>query len=264
MDTEDETGSARPALLPVRDIYLEGIVLPARHAPALLRLAAPLIAVAVAIGVLASTAGEPDAEAISASKIILMVVLVFVAAVLMTRTIVGIHRVYLLGGQAVSGENFGWWSAREWRFVGWSFAVSIFSFLVAIPFMLLTVPFFSLFDGSAGIEESFALIATIQFIINIPIAYFIGRWSLVFPATAVDERPNLRWAWDISRGNSWRLMLLVGLTPFIVQYLLTLLPQFESIAYLIVVATLWVYILAAEIGLLSLCYRALTREAGAS
>lgn len=47
----------------------------------------------------------------------------------------------------------------------------------------------------------------------IPFGYVIGRLSLLLPAIAVDLQVSLRSVWAQSKGNGWRIALLVGWIP---------------------------------------------------
>ncbi len=47
----------------------------------------------------------------------------------------------------------------------------------------------------------------------IPFGYVIGRLSLLLPAITVDLQASLRSAWSQSKGNGWRMALLVGWIP---------------------------------------------------
>lgn len=43
--------------------------------------------------------------------------------------------------------------------------------------------------------------------------YVLCRLMMMFPATAVDRRPNLKWSWDLTEGNGWRILLATALLP---------------------------------------------------
>jgi hypothetical protein len=45
-------------------------------------------------------------------------------------------------------------------------------------------------------------------------AYVAARFSVVLPATAIDDKVTLRWAWQQSARNGWRLAVLVGAFPW--------------------------------------------------
>jgi hypothetical protein len=47
--------------------------------------------------------------------------------------------------------------------------------------------------------------------------FFVGRISLLLPAIAVDRKPSLAEAWRCSRGSSWKLAIIVGALPWILE-----------------------------------------------
>jgi len=92
-------------------------------------------------------------------------------------------------------------------------------------------------------------------ILSLPLYYLVSRWSLVFPSSAIGmRRMSLRWSWQLSAGNGWRLTLLIGLPPVASGLLFSLLPTSDSIFLAMLVAVAWPIVIAIEIGLLSLSY----------
>ena len=101
----------------------------------------------------------------------------------------------------------------------------------------------------------------IEFVASIPALYLIARLSLVFPATAIDRPASLKWAWRTSRGNGWRLVVVITVLPWLLSHLVGLLYRDEATAAEIVVLTvLGTALFALEIAALSIAYRELTRH----
>jgi len=119
------------------------------------------------------------------------------------------HRFVLLGKKSVPAWGILIPGKREFKFLGWMIALtiifSIFALLEVITIGLTGV----LFGFLKVLPNTFILL-----LIFLPWGYLFSRWILIFPAVAIDERPDLKWSWDKSRGNGWRLFLLASI-PFI-------------------------------------------------
>lgn len=87
----------------------------------------------------------------------------------------------------------------------------------------------------------------------------IGRFSLLLPAVATGEGFNLRKAWRDSNGNSWRLAVVVGVLPFLLDYLVDLLYRNGATSFefgmLVVLSSVCT---ALQVVALSLAYRDLS------
>ncbi len=93
-----------------------------------------------------------------------------------------------------------------------------------------------------------------------PYLYFFSRWSLVLPATAIDETFDMSLSWSLSKGNGIRLMFLLGLIPVITNQLLELTLNYDSILFKIFLVIIGVVISVFEIAILSLSYRLLSEN----
>jgi len=129
---------------------------------------------------------------------------------------VSCHRLLLIGNHAVSRLGVSKFTKREMKFLMWWIFIVAIAFLVFIP---VSLPLFLIigeaFELEATSENSnFSLSSYLSTIIAfLPLMYLIGRFSLVLPATAVDQQPTLTWAWAQSKTNAWRLAILVGILP---------------------------------------------------
>jgi hypothetical protein len=93
--------------------------------------------------------------------------------------------------------------------------------------------------------------------LTLPGAYLCARLSMLLPATAVDKRQDMGWAWALTKGNGWRLVALLWLLPFAYAYLM---PEWDTVetpiiyllAHIVVSATT-----AFEVTLLSAAFKIL-------
>ena len=166
------------------------------------------------------------------------------------------HRLVLLDAEAVAARWVPRWSWRETRFFLWMVTLWVVG-LAAIWLFLLVVG--NLWMRSVGdLPEWTDWIVSLA---KLPCLYVFGRLCLLFPATAVDRGASLRWSWHLTRGNGWRLMIIVGGLPFALSFLVDLLYRdgastLEWLALNVVAVAL----LAVEIAAVSLSYRELTRD----
>lgn len=154
------------------------------------------------------------------------------------------------------------WSDRETRFFGWMILVYV---LVTIASTIISMAPLALLAQSLPEAERNNPVALFPFAIllaGIPATYLLARMSLMFPATAIDARPGLAWAWNMSRGNGVRIAVIIGLIPWasgILDYLFKkLVPGLPAA----IVASIISYIfITIEITALSLSYREISEHA---
>ena len=172
------------------------------------------------------------------------------------------HRLVLLGSESVTTRLAPRWSWRESRFFAWLVAVSLihvlawYVLLFPIPTVVVNV--------SAAARASSSWTEWMSSIARIPALYVFARLSLVFPATAIDKRPDLKWTWDLTRNNGWRLVVVVGVLPWVISGLVSLLYRENATVFeTIILSVLGIALFAVEIAALSLSYRELTKEVDA-
>ncbi|MCP3889873.1 MAG: hypothetical protein GY702_13510 [Desulfobulbaceae bacterium] len=167
------------------------------------------------------------------------------------------HRLILIGTDDVySSFNFRL-RIREVKFLGWILIVYTIVTLAEMVPMTITMNL----NGSYGTENSSEEFYWLSQIFKIPALYVLGRLCLVFPATAVDGKAGLKWSWLITKGNGWRVFVIVGLVPWIFSWLVWLVWREEATLVEQVLLTLVTYIgLAVEIFMLSLTYKELSSE----
>lgn len=157
------------------------------------------------------------------------------------------HRIILLDDDAVPTYGPMTWSSRETRFLGWLLAFAITFFAYAIPVMMIIGP---------PEMDAMALAAGFGIII-LPAAYLVSRLSLLLPATALDQRHDLAWAWRISQNNGWRLTLVVNVIPAPI-FLLSAYYTPDNLVLDFLTKITYYTLAVFEIALLSVCYRHLS------
>lgn len=95
----------------------------------------------------------------------------------------------------------------------------------------------------------------------IPSFYFLARVCLVFPATAVGKKSGLKWSWRNTKDHSIKILIIIGLYPWAISWLLWLLwRENATIVEDVIVCLLYLVALALEIVALSLTYKAITQS----
>jgi len=162
------------------------------------------------------------------------------------------HRIILLGAESLPNEFGIYWSYRETRFAGWLVVVAIAYAVVSAPFQLL-------------------FMATPQFLSDLHISwylhvfvatYFEGRFSMVLPATAVDQRMDLRGSWYLTRGSGLAIavaLFIPALGMDLLHILVASLLEEHSLLLATLVSEILIFpIIAVAVGVLSVTYRAVT------
>lgn len=111
------------------------------------------------------------------------------------------HRLSLLGPVDGAPPLMSGWGRRQWRFLGYSVAVTLIGTGVFIAVFLLGI---TLITPSSGSVLGFTFLLMI--VIATIFAYLAMRMSFVFPAVSVDENYSVRHAWIHTRGQGLRLI----------------------------------------------------------
>ncbi len=166
-----------------------------------------------------------------------------------------VHRLILLPDADRRSSALPRWTRREVRFVVALLGVGALMAVVgaAVVFVPGTILANLSLDSAVGLLPELA---------RLPGMYVLGRLCLVFPAIALDRRVDLMWSWRITKGHGARLFILVGLLPWVIAELGSLLFRsdaglVESLLLTLVLSALYV----AEIAVVSLCYRELVPTA---
>ena len=164
---------------------------------------------------------------------------------------VACHRLVLLGLHADDVPVVPGWGWRETRFLGCILFITAVTwgavFAAVIPFGIVV--------GSVS-ETAFK--AGQPYLSGLVGIFFFARMGPVLPAAAIGERIDFREMWRRTRGNTWRLMVIVGVLPWLFGVVSDWLSGTEAGAMreiaAFVVATMF---LAVEIAALSVSYRRL-------
>lgn len=169
------------------------------------------------------------------------------------------HRLVLLDPTVVASQAIPGWSWRETRFFLWMIGVWLICAVMAWGLAMLSANIWMLRVG----ELSPTRIEWMVFVVKVPAFYLFARFCLVFPATAVDRKVDLKWAWRLTANNGWRLVLLVGVLPWVISYAIGLLYRDEaSFVEVIVLTCVSSALFAVEVAAISLSYRELTQSEG--
>lgn len=109
-----------------------------------------------------------------------------------------------------------------------------------------------------AVPLAFSDYPSLMYLAALPTAYVLARLCLSLPAAAVADPLNLDGAWDVSRGNGWRLAIVVVLVPSLVSWPVQLIPEASMTLWLAGIVLLF-QLLAGIYGVavLSESYRAL-------
>lgn len=170
------------------------------------------------------------------------------------------HRLALLGPDGVPPFGHLRMGQRELGFLGRLLALTVaVPILAFVGVYLILATLFP--DVRMGVEST-GISPWLGWAVFLAVIYFLGRWSLVFPAAAMDQPISFATAWAYSRENGWRLAVLVGFIPAALEIARSLLLRANATAFELVLNVLIGYaLLAAEIVALSLAYRTLRRHA---
>ncbi len=150
------------------------------------------------------------------------------------------HRMILLEEKYERWTDFFRWSHRETRFFMWSFLIYLGAMFVLLHSIFIGSPSF-LESGIESVRDylvfmDYSLLEWLipktwiptmwSFIFGMGVSlvkffiflYTASRVSLLLPAIAIDAKPTLFSAWNLSRENGWRLVFLTTI-PLIAYHL---------------------------------------------
>lgn len=125
------------------------------------------------------------------------------------------HRLILVESQSRSRHFREKPGYRELRFLGW---VVVVYGITSLFKALLVLVLLNMWGKGAAAESGQASYWLMETAISIPAWYVLARLCMVFPAAAIDRRVSLRWSWERTRGNGWRLFFVVGLFPWLIEH----------------------------------------------
>ena len=137
------------------------------------------------------------------------------------------HRRYLVPDELTTVRAALRWGWRQTRFLLLTIAVG----LIAALAYAVSLTVVSLIGGLLLGDQGQTAIGGLAFAALVIAAGLLalsiyGRLSMWFPSTAVDHRMSLRACWAFSRGNGWRLALIIVLVtiPFLILLLVVYVP----------------------------------------
>lgn len=230
--------------LPIKQIFTEGMKMPFANYKELIRLGWPY-----AFLILASSFMPDEIDGVALN--IAYAAIFCITGVL---GIVGCHRVFLLPKNLVNETSTVRWSYRETKFMLCMLGIGILTGIISIPFFFAI---FNIADLEFFTDESNELLWGFIFTISfMPAYYFVSRWSLILPDSAVDNDRTLSWAWNVSSGYSFRLFVLIGALPLTTNFIFGFIVTFLDPSYILslVQNAIWLIVAVIEICLLSLSY----------
>jgi hypothetical protein len=175
------------------------------------------------------------------------------------------HRTFLIyqGGETFKLQFF--FTERERKFFAWVIGIPLCALILMFPGMLAAILIWYLiiemFPESI-MESLFVLGLFFNVVILFPFYYIFGRWILVFPVIAIDQEPKLGWSWKQTKGNGWRMFVLVGFLPLTVGnlwYLLSFLGLSEFLVIDFFLGSFALFLFTpVEVAVISIAFRELT------
>jgi len=97
-----------------------------------------------------------------------------------------------------------------------------------------------------------------EYVAYLPAMYIVGRFSLVFPATALGYKTGLKWSWEATKKNGLHVLFIIALFPWALNILLSLIYR-ENATFIEQTLLMFFMHISAAIGIfaLSLTYREL-------
>jgi hypothetical protein len=183
----------KPDPIPVISIIRDAIAVPWRKRATMFRALFGISVILVALNVLLQPCTKDGQPVMEFQKVISNLVLAVLSGLAFAIFAVTCHRLILLGDESVPNFGLKKWTSRETRFVGW---VLLGYVCYAVIALLLSIPVLAFLLMCHLPAESAGVILGFTFMI--PCTYVFARISVLLPATAVDERPNAKWASDLT------------------------------------------------------------------
>ena len=137
---------------------------------------------------------------------------VVVSAVVLVLYSVAWHRIYLIPGTAQTPASVYRWQGRQTRFLLNYLKI----FLLMIPAVVaagVIVAGLAVGLSSAGGSGPLAAIAPFLPLAAVSVVFWVwARFSMLFPACAVDHPMKIGECWRFSKGNGWRILWVIILT----------------------------------------------------
>lgn len=238
------------AKLPVFNILIRAFSLSVRQFSMLLLYGMPAILCLVIAQIVTSvllTAG------VTQPPFFLLVAGFLVVNLSIPLVMVSYHRIFLLDAKEVSQTRVFRWTMTETRFVLWWVLICSVAIVAIIPWAMLMLPALAKVLGPAMDNLYFLWLQT--YLMFLPFIYLLTRFALMFPAIAINaENRSPVIAWRLSRGNGWRLLILIGLLPALTDLMNIALQDFSGLAVQVLQVVVWTVCGVLEVAILSLSY----------
>lgn len=164
---------------------------------------------------------------------------------------VSCHRLVLLDARRVEAG----WSRREFRFLFWLLGIYLVGVAIWLPLWTLIINVAMNLPGAGRPEQ---MDDWMRQLAAVPAFYVGARLAPILPAVALEQNVSFRWAWRFTRGNGWRLVVVVGVLPWAISQLVGLLYRSDPTALETAALTVvGIALFAVEIAALSISYREL-------
>jgi len=171
------------------------------------------------------------------------------------------HRIFLLGKDSVPRYGFNI-NARILRFYFWLLVLALIAFIswyISIAIILTIfnwIEAFNLVSYSEASKSSKVVAEWISVLAYIPAVVIISRLILVLPSIAIDRKDGLLWSWWVTKENSWRMFVIVGVIPWLISLFISTVfrenqTAFESVAFYIITYSA----IIIEVSVISLSYK---------
>jgi hypothetical protein len=242
--------------LPVIFIIKETLRRASKGYISLIKIALPLI-VTFSLLALCMFFLQSDMDANPDNYFGLFLFVFMIVMILILNAVVNCHRFFLLGPDEVRKMKFFHFSGNELSFFGWFVLIGIFSAIVSAFFTAFIAPFLGsiapIFFESEDTRLAMLKMQLFAAVIQLPSTYLFAHLSMLLPSSAVGRRDvSVRWAWNLVKGNTLRMMVIVGVLPFLISMLISFLPSGDVFGIISVLLSL--FAAAITIGFLSLSY----------
>lgn len=168
---------------------------------------------------------------------------------------VRVHRLIIGVANPIQGTFT--WKGRETWFFAWLLA-SV-SFLLIVGFLMVGIVL-----GAVAVVAPHDLsdngVAFFSVLAFLPAAYLLARLMVLLPAIAIDRKQSVQWAWRLTQGYGWRLMLLLWGMPALLISMFMVLPLdvwLDSLLGTIVLHSVYGIATSIEVAVLSITFKVL-------
>ena len=153
------------------------------------------------------TLGATPGETLGSLFAIPLIVMILVAAALVTMFAVAWHRRCLVAGERPSVRDTLRWGPRQTRVLFTAIGLTVLVMIVTATVVVVVLGVLSSPDAPISVVPA-ALAAVVLS------SYLYARLAVLFPAAALDRTMRVRDAWAMTKGNGWRLLAIAVVAMF--------------------------------------------------